>query len=452
MPSRKAESEEDIGPGPGLSSVWIKHNTGVLPSRKAESEEDIGPGPGPKFVFQMKGYFDSLVSKHSNGFSRYLYGLRTLVYGDFDLSYSMAISKHFATKLGSDKPHSGLFVALPSTKNLFDVFGGSARENWKTLGAHGCNICEGLHEARHLNQVLIDKLLGKPVNIAVFNFSFFDFNIDVKASSIFKNAKNILTADGVCECNVKVEPHNILALKDIAAENGFFLFKKEPMYLHNYVGYKPRISYGLDDFNPDGSETLYFMKEDIREEVEKHYEEMLELYSGAHFKKFYSELRGRRTNRGMPDSWLDAMKNDDLISKKITLQDEGALKYLKEIKCCAIDNSEGFELYFFFYPNPYFSNSVLTKTHYVMDKAIGTEIQWFPGKSLTQKLPKRESKNAKPIPDCYSFFNFFNPPQLSEDNGDMEEVEYEELLDAMAEDYEIGLALKNGCGAWGLCI
>lgn len=57
-----------------------------------------------------------------------------------------------------------------------------------------------------------------------------------------------------------------------------------------------------------------------------------------------------------------------------------------------------------------------------------TEIEWHPGKSLTQKIlkkkPRKGSKNAKPITkteNCESFFNFFNPPQVPEDDEDIDE-------------------------------
>lgn len=57
-----------------------------------------------------------------------------------------------------------------------------------------------------------------------------------------------------------------------------------------------------------------------------------------------------------------------------------------------------------------------------------TEIQWHPGKCLTQKIlkkkPKKGSKNAKPITKtetCESFFNFFNPPEVPEDDEDIDE-------------------------------
>lgn len=57
-----------------------------------------------------------------------------------------------------------------------------------------------------------------------------------------------------------------------------------------------------------------------------------------------------------------------------------------------------------------------------------TEIEWYPGKCLTQKVlqkkPKKGSKDTKPIvmtQDCESFFNFFNPPQVPDDDKEIDE-------------------------------
>lgn len=57
-----------------------------------------------------------------------------------------------------------------------------------------------------------------------------------------------------------------------------------------------------------------------------------------------------------------------------------------------------------------------------------TEIKWNPGKCLTQKVlrkkPKNGSKNYKPITkteNCTSFFNFFNPPQIPEDDESLDD-------------------------------
>lgn len=101
-----------------------------------------------------------------------------------------------------------------------------------------------------------------------------------------------------------------------------------------------------------------------------------------------------------------------------------------------------------------------------------TEIEWLPGKCLTQKIlkkkPKKGSKNAKPITkteQCESFFNFFSPPQVPDEDDDIDEdavrmqfhaFEYlvlchyimlnllflscqaEELQNLMEQDYDIG--------------
>ncbi|GMJ07335.1 ARABIDOPSIS THALIANA NUCLEOSOME ASSEMLY PROTEIN 1;1, nucleosome assembly protein1;1 [Hibiscus trionum] len=106
---------------------------------------------------------------------------------------------------------------------------------------------------------------------------------------------------------------------------------------------------------------------------------------------------------------------------------------------------------------PNFKNTVLTKTYHMIDedepsleKAIGTEIEWYPGKCLTQKLlkkkPKKGSKNAKPITkteDCESFFNFFNPPEVPEDDEDIDEDTAEELQNQMEQDYDIGSTIRD---------
>ncbi|KAL2338735.1 hypothetical protein Fmac_013181 [Flemingia macrophylla] len=166
---------------------------------------------------------------------------------------------------------------------------------------------------------------------------------------------------------------------------------------------------------------------------------------------------GEDNEKGVPAFWLTAMKNNEVLAEEISERDEGALKFLKDIKWSRIENPKGFKLEFFFDTNPYFTNSVLTKTYHMIDedepileKAIGTEIQWHPGKCLTQKIlkkkPKKGSKNAKPITkteSCESFFNFFNPPQVPEDDEDIDEDAAEELQNQMEQDYDIGSTIRD---------
>ncbi|KAK6125044.1 hypothetical protein DH2020_041222 [Rehmannia glutinosa] len=172
--------------------------------------------------------------------------------------------------------------------------------------------------------------------------------------------------------------------------------------------------------------------------------------------------------KGVPDFWLTAMKTNDILAEEISERDEEALKFLKDIKWSRIENPKGFKLEFFFDTNPFFKNAVLTKTYHMVDdeepileKAIGTQIEWYPGKCLTQKIlkkkPKKGVKNAKPIiktEKCESFFNFFNPPEVPENEDDIDEDEVtllfgntsqqaEELQNLMEQDYDIGISPES---------
>ncbi|KAF8677941.1 hypothetical protein HU200_046297 [Digitaria exilis] len=161
--------------------------------------------------------------------------------------------------------------------------------------------------------------------------------------------------------------------------------------------------------------------------------------------------------KGVPDFWLNAMKNNEVLAEEIRKRDDEALKYLRNIKWCKTDDPQGFKIEFSFYTNPFFKNSVLTKTYHMIDgdepileKAVGTEIEWYPGKCLTQKVvekkPKKGSKDTKPIiktEDCESFFNFFNPPQVPDNDEEIDEATAEQLQEQMEQDYDIGSTIRD---------
>lgn len=163
-------------------------------------------------------------------------------------------------------------------------------------------------------------------------------------------------------------------------------------------------------------------------------------------------------DKGVPNFWLTAMKSNEVLADEISESDEGALQYLKDVKWSRVAGAKGFKLELFFDPNPYFKNSVLTKTYemineeeHILEKAIGTEIEWFPGKNLTQKVlrkkPKKGSRSPKPpimkTEDCESFFNFFNPPQIPENEDDIDEDIAELLQNQMEHDYDIGSTIRD---------
>jgi len=161
-------------------------------------------------------------------------------------------------------------------------------------------------------------------------------------------------------------------------------------------------------------------------------------------------------HNGVPEFWLTAMKTNEIVGMQITERDEAALKYVKDIKSSNLENNKGFKLDFYFEENPYFKNTLLSKTYHMIDddepileRAVGTEIEWNAGKNLTQKVmkkkPKKGAKNTKPVTkteQCDSFFNFFTPPQVPEDD-DIDQDAAEALQDSMEQDYDIGSTIRD---------
>ncbi|KAK9914379.1 hypothetical protein M0R45_038162 [Rubus argutus] len=133
--------------------------------------------------------------------------------------------------------------------------------------------------------------------------------------------------------------------------------------------------------------------------------------------------------KGVPNFWLHALVNHELLDAEINIRDGEALKYLTDIKWLRKEDPKGFILEFCFNKNPFFKNSVLTKTYQLPDedetilhKAIGIEIEWYPENCLTK--------------ECESFFNFFNPLQI--------DIKAEkEFIEDMRRDYYIGSTIRN---------
>ena len=106
---------------------------------------------------------------------------------------------------------------------------------------------------------------------------------------------------------------------------------------------------------------------------------------------------------GIPEFWLSAMKNQVTFAEMITDRDEGALKYLTDIRMEYLD-VPGFRLIFEFATNEYFTNKTLTKTYYyqsemgyggdfIYDHAEGDKIEWQPAKDLTVRIEQKKQRN-----------------------------------------------------------
>lgn len=79
-------------------------------------------------------------------------------------------------------------------------------------------------------------------------------------------------------------------------------------------------------------------------------------------------------------------------------------------------------------------------------KCTGCQINWKPGKNITVKTIKKKQKHkargavrtvSKQVPND-SFFNFFNPPDVPEDESKLDE----ESQNILASDFEIGHFLR----------
>merc|ERR1712188_324900 len=84
-----------------------------------------------------------------------------------------------------------------------------------------------------------------------------------------------------------------------------------------------------------------------------------------------STEKSDENTKGVPEFWLTAMKNVELIEEMIQEHDEPILKHLTDIKLIFTgkkgdvgdDTEMGFVLEFQFSPNDFFTNTALTKTY-----------------------------------------------------------------------------------------
>lgn len=161
---------------------------------------------------------------------------------------------------------------------------------------------------------------------------------------------------------------------------------------------------------------------------------------------------------GIPEFWLTAMRNVTSLSEMITARDEEALKSLADIRMSYLDKP-GFKLTFTFNANEFFSNTSLTKTYYyqeeagyggdfVYDHADGEKISWKDAKDLTVRYESKKQRNKttkqtrivkRTIP-VESFFNFFSPPAVPEEDAEDVASDIDERLEL---DYQVGEDIKE---------
>ncbi|XP_032668469.1 nucleosome assembly protein 1-like 1-A isoform X1 [Odontomachus brunneus] len=169
--------------------------------------------------------------------------------------------------------------------------------------------------------------------------------------------------------------------------------------------------------------------------------------------------------KGIPDFWLTIFKNVGTLAEMVQEHDEPILKHLTDIKVNFLRSSPmGFILEFYFTPNEYFSNTVLTK-EYIMKcapeqndpfsfegpeiyKCKGCTIDWKKGKNVTIKTIKKNQKHKSrgsmrtvtKVVRNDSFFNFFTPPVVPDDaDADLDD----ETQALLTSDFEIGHYIRE---------
>jgi len=202
--------------------------------------------------------------------------------------------------------------------------------------------------------------------------------------------------------------------------------------------------------------TLHEERVKLEEQFEEERRALLFKYQGLEAPINTQRKQIVTEGEGIKGFWLQAFKNCSFIGDCMIVgeKDEDALEHLVDVRCFLMEDARSFKFEFEFSPNPFFEDTVLTKT-YEFDEdndpvgAKGHEINWKPGKNLTVKLKKKKKggKNRPAITKtepCETFFNWFSPPQMpDEDDESMDEQAEEDLEEALEQDLDLGMMLKD---------
>eukprot|EP00633_Aureoumbra_lagunensis_P002689 CAMPEP_0197286242 /NCGR_PEP_ID=MMETSP0890-20130614/1706_1 /TAXON_ID=44058 ORGANISM="Aureoumbra lagunensis, Strain CCMP1510" /NCGR_SAMPLE_ID=MMETSP0890 /ASSEMBLY_ACC=CAM_ASM_000533 /LENGTH=388 /DNA_ID=CAMNT_0042754461 /DNA_START=26 /DNA_END=1192 /DNA_ORIENTATION=+ len=185
-----------------------------------------------------------------------------------------------------------------------------------------------------------------------------------------------------------------------------------------------------------------------------------------------TETEEKNIIRGVPDFWLGALGRNEACEALLEEDDIDALKYLVDVRCIDFDDMKGFTLEFEFVQNPYFTNSILTKTYHVpnlidangqpeLEKISGCKIDWknpndcLVAKQVHKKQKARRGKNAgmtrivtklEPRPSFFRFFDSIKLPTSSskeDDDDDDDDDDEEAIRDRIDTDVELAFALRN---------
>jgi len=248
----------------------------------------------------------------------------------------------------------------------------------------------------------------------------------------------------------KLEQEIVDALKKVGVEQRFQLIA-----LNNLILQKKQLDADMEAEMSEIAKKYGKLSKPITEKS-------MEVITGAHqpsdleLEKIKSNLtpeevekiKENLSNAPIADYWFKVFTNCTQLSQDIFPVDHPILKSLTKIEHHPEEGSENFSLKFFFAPNEYFENDVLTVKFTMLseqevDKITGTEIKWKEGKDVTKKQITKKQKNKKTgknrtvtrTVDADSFFNFFKnlegKGEATGKGGDDEEDEDDEALEKL---------------------
>ncbi|KAJ3269529.1 hypothetical protein HDV01_001333 [Terramyces sp. JEL0728] len=162
---------------------------------------------------------------------------------------------------------------------------------------------------------------------------------------------------------------------------------------------------------------------------------------------------GAEPQTGIPQFWLTVLLNVPGIADTITEEDQEALKHLVDIRTSYLEGNPGFQLEFVFTENEFFTNKVLYKKYFLeepdnnYDHAEGTTVNWKDDKDLSVRVEVKKQRHKatnktrtvkKTVP-VDTFFNFFKPPKVPEDEEEAEDIDFS----SFEMDYDMGEMIKE---------
>uniref|UniRef100_A0A182JSL3 Nucleosome assembly protein 1-like 1 n=1 Tax=Anopheles christyi TaxID=43041 RepID=A0A182JSL3_9DIPT len=165
--------------------------------------------------------------------------------------------------------------------------------------------------------------------------------------------------------------------------------------------------------------------------------------------------------QGIPNFWLMVFKNTEALAELVHPHDEPVLEYLRNLNIVYEKEPMSYVIEFHFDPNPYFKDTVLTKKYFLrcnidkdepfsfegpeIFKCTGCPINWNQGKNVTVKTIKKQQKHKQrnatrmvmKTQPTESFFNFFSPPRIQEDDTIDPETQF-----LIGRDFEVGHFLR----------